>query len=147
MRTMGVNIRLRLIEAKFLQAYLAGANQTDAYLVVRPNVSRQTAGARGCLIMKRIREKVPWKDLLEACDLGEIRLIAELRKRLEAKKTDDADNTTRMRATELLAEMLGKKKADIGLVPGTELVIRYQAIEPGIVNVDESRDTTENGTD
>jgi hypothetical protein len=56
--------------------------------------------------------------------MGEERLLSEINKRLQAKFTkfyknkklgDFEDNITRQRATELLAEILGKRKSQIDL--------------------------------
>jgi 2-phospho-L-lactate guanylyltransferase (CobY/MobA/RfbA family) len=62
--------------------------------------------------------------LLEAAGLGEERLLREIRKRLDARITkyfkdvslgEHTDNAVRMRATELLADLLGKRRTDINL--------------------------------
>jgi len=62
--------------------------------------------------------------MLESSGLGEERLLLELEKRLNAEITkyyqdvslgNHTDNAVRMRATELLAELLGKRKAEIDL--------------------------------
>lgn len=56
--------------------------------------------------------------------MGEERLLREIRQRLRAKTThfwqdhaitDRKDNATRMRATELLADLHGKRKAELNV--------------------------------
>jgi hypothetical protein len=68
------------------------------------------------------KKKVDWPRLLESAGLGEMRLIREIENQLNAKITkyyqdqslgDHTDNAVRMRATELLADLLGKRKADL----------------------------------
>lgn len=63
-----------------------------------------------------------WPRLLESAGLGEIRLLREVEKQLTATVTkyyqdqslgDHTDNAVRMRATELLADLLGKRKAEL----------------------------------
>lgn len=70
------------------------------------------------------KKKIDWSALLEAAGLGEDRLVREINLRLDAKVSkfykgeflgDFEDNRTRMQATELLADLLGKKKAEIDL--------------------------------
>lgn len=60
--------------------------------------------------------------MLESAGLGEDRLAVEINKRLAAKVTkfhqdkivcDVEDNATRMRATELLADLLHKRKTEL----------------------------------
>jgi hypothetical protein len=62
--------------------------------------------------------------MLESAGLGEMRLLRELEKRLGAMEThfyqdqvvaDCEDNGTRMRATDLLADLLGKRKAEVAI--------------------------------
>ena len=74
------------------------------------------------------KKKIDWQGKLEAAGLGEERLLREINRRLKAKVTkywqgvslgDHVDNATRQRATELLAELLGKKKLELSL--NTEL--------------------------
>ncbi len=76
------------------------------------------------------KKKVDWPRLLEAAHLGDERLLREIRQRLRAKTThfwqdhvvvDCEDNATRMRATELLARLLGKDKAELNVSGRVEL--------------------------
>jgi HSP20 family molecular chaperone IbpA len=75
--------------------------------------------------------------LLEAFDLGVDRLFHEINQRLGAQKTEFyegravaevEDNATRMRATELLADLHGVRKQsldlNLGAQDGNELVLR-----------------------
>jgi hypothetical protein len=111
-------------EAQFFRLYIRGMSATDAYLKLRPGIKRESANAAGCRTLRRIKRKVDWGAKLEEADLGEIRLLRELHQRLRAETThfwqDEevsnlTDNATRMRATELLAELLGKRKAELNV--------------------------------
>ena len=62
--------------------------------------------------------------MLESAGLGEVRLVREIEKQLNAVVTryfkdtslgEHTDNAVRMRATELLADLLGKRKAELTL--------------------------------
>ena len=62
--------------------------------------------------------------MLDSAGLGEDRLLCELDKMLGAEVTKyykdgslgpHTDNATRMRATELLADLLGKRKAELNI--------------------------------
>jgi hypothetical protein len=114
----------------FLLGYIEGKTATDAYLVIRPEVTRETARVLACRMLKRILKKVDWPRLLEEAGLGEMRLVRELNKRLNAMITkywqdkslgDFEDNSTRMRATELLADLLGKRKSEVAITGGLEI--------------------------
>lgn len=120
------------LEARFFLAYISGKTLTDAYLEVRPNVTRDSAGRGGHLLLKRIKRKASWNDLLNTADLGPTRLLREVDKRLRAETThffqdkavtDVEDNATRMRATELLARLLGKLRTDVDLHTDTISII------------------------
>jgi phage terminase small subunit len=111
-------------EARFFRLYINGMTATDAYLKLCPHVQRDSADEMGCRMLKRIKRKVDWGTKLEEADLGEIRLLRELHKRFRAETThfwqneaveNLTDNTTRMHATELLAELLGKRKAELNV--------------------------------
>lgn len=157
-------IRLKLKEMIFLQQCFAGKNQTDAYIVVNPKTSRKNAAYNGWRYMKRITEKLGgWKEFLEFRDIGDWRLALEIDRGLNATKVkiyrghlikDDEnnvihfeDNATRQRTRELLARILGKDKPDFGLLPGTEIVIRYQAIEPKPIDPPKENESAKNGAD
>ena len=44
-------------ESRFLKLYLRGKTATDAYLTIRPNVTREAAWVSGCRMLKRIKKK------------------------------------------------------------------------------------------
>ena len=88
---------------------------------------------------------------LEAAGLGEIRLLKELDSKLQAKVTkyyqdqslgDHEDNTTQMRATELLAELLGKRKTSVehSGPGGVPLSIQYELVQPDADDEKSSKD-------
>ncbi len=111
-------------ELTFLLGYAEGKSATDCYLIIRPDVERESARVSACRMLKRILKKTTWPKLLEGSDLGELRFIRELDARLKAVVTKHyqdkvlgvfEDNGTRMRATELLGRVLGKDKQEIDL--------------------------------
>lgn len=68
-----------------------------------------------------------------------MRLAADLGELLQAKKTefyrgrpvaDCTDNGTRMRAVELLAELLGRKKLDVNLISDLPRVVMQYPDDP-----------------
>jgi hypothetical protein len=120
------------MEARFFLAYINGKTLTDAYLSIRPKVTRKSAGQCGHRLLDQIKQKASWHELLNAADLGPTRLVREVDRRLRAETThfyqdkavaDVEDNATRMRATELLARMLGKLRTDIDLHTDTIEII------------------------
>ena len=124
--------RLSVREARFLLAHIEGASLTDSYLKIAPEMDRDVAATLACRMLRRIRAKIPWEQILSEAGLGEVRLMRKLEELLEATFTkyyqnvslgDHTDNATRMRATELLAELLGRRKADISLHVDTVEVI------------------------
>lgn len=83
-------------------------------------------------MLKRILGKIDWPRLLGEAGLGEVRLLREVQARLAAVETkfwqgkslgEFSDNAVRMRATEVLADLLGKRKAELNL-HADEIVIR-----------------------
>jgi hypothetical protein len=124
--------RLTARERRLLLAHIAGASLTEAYLQLKPDVDRVSAANLGSRMLKRILTKAPWEQLLRDAGLGDDRLMRELEARLTAMETkiwqgkpvgDFVDNATRMRATELLAEMLGHQKAELTLHHDTITII------------------------
>ena len=78
------------------------------------------------------KKKDCWRDTLAAARLDDIRLASKLNELLDAKKTefykgrvaaDCTDNATQLRAAELLAELLGRKKLDLNLVTDLPQVV------------------------
>jgi hypothetical protein len=69
------------------------------------------------------KKKVDWPALLDQAGLGDDRLVIEINRRLNEVRTviskhgvvDSPDGSTRMRATELLAELRGKRKTSLSL--------------------------------
>jgi hypothetical protein len=105
-------------------AYFRTSNKTRAYLEVCPGVTEESAGSLGPRFFGKITARVPWPQLLALAGLDDARLANELAKKLEAKKSEFYqgeevavvdDNGTQMRAVELLADLLGKRKTDITL--------------------------------
>lgn len=121
-------------EVKFFLAYIDGATYQDAYLSIRPGLSAESARKMGSRMAKTIKTKINWQGTLELAGLGEMRLAQEINLRLKAMSTefyegkaitDVQDNGTRMRATALLADLHGKKKAelDVNLKSDNELTV------------------------
>jgi hypothetical protein len=88
-----------------------GLSDLQAYKTLFPNATEKTAAAAACRYFKRVRGKLNHDDELSLFNLGRGRVYQELNKRLEAEcGTGDEhypDNSTRMRATELLAKING----------------------------------------
>jgi len=139
-------------ESIFLRCYLNGMSETDSYLHVEPNVTRPSAGVMGCKWLKRLKEKLNWGELMEVAGLGEVRLLKELRRHLEMKKVtfwqgeeiegDYEDAPIQLRATEILVDLLGKRKFALELMgkDGQPIAIKYEA-----VTTDESEEEKVNG--
>ncbi len=129
-------------EARFLIAYLSGMNETDSYLHVDNSVTRPSAGSMGCRMLAKIKAKRDWAALMDDAGLGDLRLLQELGRHLRMKKItfwqgqeiegDFEDAPIQLRATELLADFLGKRKHALELLgPGGEpLSIKYEIVEP-----------------
>lgn len=88
----------------------------QAYKQTFPNATDSTAKAQACRYFRRIRDKLTTLQELELFNLGRGRFYKELEKRLNAetpifyqgKKIDIIhDNTTQLKATELLAKLNG----------------------------------------
>jgi hypothetical protein len=88
-----------------------GYSDLKAYKTLFPNATEKTASAGACRYFKRIRQKLSYDDELQLFNLGKGRVLQEIEKRLNAEQTHNGenypDNTTRMRATELLAKING----------------------------------------
>jgi|TARA_Y100000310_G_scaffold271862_1_gene286566 hypothetical protein len=114
--------RLTIRERRFLHAYLReGLSATDAYLLIATKVIT-TGSARelGSRLLKRIKKKVEWTEMLDAADLGLDRLAGEMNRMLRMQKVVHyqgeevgtyEDSGTQMRAVDLLADLLGQKKS------------------------------------
>jgi len=129
-------------EVLFLKAYFSGMSETDSFLHVRPETPRLSAGAQGCKMLKAIKAKMNWGELMDAAGLGDARLLQELTRHLKMKKVtfwqgqeiegDFEDATVQLKATEILADLLGKRKHALELLgPGGEpLSIKYEIVKP-----------------
>ena len=111
-------------ESRFLRAYMAGSSLKDAWLIACPTSTNKDPSVAGWKMLRRIKAKVDWEGKLAEAGLDDLTLLRELRKRLRAKSThfyqdmavsDVEDNGTRMRATELLADLLGRRRAELTL--------------------------------
>lgn len=109
-------------ERRFLIKYLECGHIGNAYLYISPKTKVSNSFASGSRLMKNIKTKISWDQLLEEAGLGETRLMMELDKRLNAEHErfyqDKSlgtfeDNQTRMKATDLLADILGVKKREV----------------------------------
>ena len=118
------NIGLRPMDREFLRVYFQTFDIQAAYREAHPRSKATPESVRvlASRQFRQIKERVDWPALLEASGLGEVRLLEELEKRLNAKSTkfykderhdDIEDNTTQMRATELLADLHGKRRAKV----------------------------------
>ncbi len=129
-------------ESKFLKCYFDGMTEVDSYLHLDSKVTRPSARVLGCRMLKRIKEKIDWPKLMEEAGLGEARLLQELLRMLRMKKVnfwqgseiegDWDDATIQLRATELLADLLGKRKHALDLLgeDGQSIAIKYEVIKP-----------------
>jgi hypothetical protein len=114
--------RLSRLDSEFLLEYCNnGGNATKAYRTIRPEVDESACGIYGCRILKRIRTRATWSDLLKASGLDDTKLVSKMTELLEADKvipTKDgaitvSDNAIRQRALELLSDWHGKTKTEI----------------------------------
>ena len=126
-------------ERRFLAAYFGGMSQWRAYLVTTDKpITESSAKSLASKMLKRIRRKTEYRELLDAANLGDTRLLREVNKRFRAMRTEFyqgeavavvTDNTNRQRNTELLADLLGRRKTEIEL-SGAVAVKGYIGISP-----------------
>ena len=112
-------------EREFLKLYFGGMAQWRAYLATaRTPVTETSAKSHAYRMLKRLRQKSQFQDLLVAGNLDDLRLIREINKRFRAKRTEFyqgkavatlTDNTNLQRNTELLADILGRRKTEVEL--------------------------------
>jgi len=109
-------------DCDFLRYIAKGMPAKYAYLKIHPDVTPESANTLAYRKRAKLKKKIDWQRLLEASDLGEERLLREIERRLNARITkyfkdislgEHTDNAVRMRATELLADLLGKRKAEL----------------------------------
>jgi hypothetical protein len=96
-------------ERQFFRAYVSGMTATDAYLLVKPDVTRDTAAKMGYRLLKRLKGK-PWGQKLDDADQDEVRILEVLEDQLNC-----ADPAIRQRALELLVDLHGKRKAEVNV--------------------------------
>lgn len=129
----------RYIRARFGPEQM---EQTDAYMAaVRKSdgsypCARATATVTACRMERRLRETPAlWEEILRAAGIDDYTLAADLNRMRSARRiefyhghqiADVADNNVQMRAVELIAELLGHKRAGSLDVSGT-LTVRYEA--------------------
>lgn len=117
-------------ERRFLRSYLGdGKRIVEAYKdCVRladgtVPVSDATARVTGSNMLARLRRNPPlWQEILAAAEIDDMALAGHIARMLRARKTEFyqgqavaevEDNGTQMRAVELLADVLGKRKASV----------------------------------
>jgi hypothetical protein len=107
-----VSIKERL----FLKFILQNITAKEAYRRINPNreLTEQACETGGWKYMNRIKEKIPWDKILGEWNLGLEKIAEKFEELLEAKVTkfyqdkslgDFTDNSTRMRALELLVDV------------------------------------------
>ncbi len=127
---------LTVKERAFFLRYLDDFNATRSYRSIYPRTKKAAAKSSGSRLLKRIIEKVDWREILRLYGLDDFRLAREIDNRLKAKVTkfhgaknlgDFEDNATRMKATVLLAEIFGRLKL--------QLELSGEVLHKGYVNV------------
>jgi len=120
----GATAKLTARERKFFIEYIETGDVTGSYLHISPDSKKENAAKSGSRLLRKIKDKVSWEQLLSEAGLGADRLLYELEQRLKAKTTkhyqdkslgEFEDNNTRMRATELLSDILGVKQKEISI--------------------------------
>ncbi len=108
--------KLTAKEIKALELSFSGMSDVQAYQLTHPNATSVSCNSNASHYFKRIRQKLTAIDELKYRNLSYSRVFEELEKRLNAMTTEFyqgkavaecEDNTTRMRATELLAKING----------------------------------------
>lgn len=89
----------------------------------RPEMDSHRAVESGSRMLAKIKKKTAdWQRILELTGLDDFTLATEVRKKLRARKSEFyqgaavatvADNGTQMRAVELLADLLGRRKSTV----------------------------------
>lgn len=109
-------------ERRFLKAYMQTKSRKSAYLAISPNAKPASAEAAGSRMMRRVLEKLDEGETLDEFDLGRERLYAELGGMIQAEKqvyhnghliNSVPDNSARMQALLLLADIHGLRKQEI----------------------------------
>jgi len=120
LRFYGVMAKITAVEWEALRLTFSGKSDVQAYRLTHPNAGKLTAQKAASAFFRRVRGKLSKSEELELRNLGRSRVFEELEKRLNSlttefyqgkKVTDCEDNTTRMKATELLARINGLLEA------------------------------------
>ena len=117
---------------------------TDAYLNVSPQntVAHRSASELGSRMMKRIKKKANWNEVLLGAGLDNMRLASEMNRMLGMQKVvyyegknigKCEDSGIQMRATELLADLLGLRKQAVD-VNHSGKIIHYDAVVYDAIN-------------
>ena len=115
-------------ERAFMAEYFRnGMRMNAAYHVIFPKADAITCRVNSSRLFSRIRTKTTdWERILKLANLDDFTLALEVRKKLRAKKSEFyqgsavatvQDNGTQMRAVELLADLLGRRKAAVPIGP------------------------------
>ena len=111
--------RLTISERRFFYAYLRMGEQKAAFLLAFPHKKLKNPDSAATKLMRRLKEKHDWDQLLSDAGLGYERIFPKLEEMLEAKTEkfyqdrslgEFTDNATRMRALELLTDLHGRRK-------------------------------------
>ena len=131
-------------------AYREAVKRADGTYPCTPESARVTASN----LERRLREnRALWQDILQAIGLDDYTLGGMLQWALNAKKTEfyqgEAvaevdDNGTRLRATELLAELLGHRKNALEIA-GAIGIKSYVSVSPDDWKAPDPTSETEHG--
>lgn len=146
---MSKESELTIKERKFLRALFS-----NGYIIYKAyqeatngEITRQTAEVNGSRLYAKIRKKDCWQRILEQAGLDDMRLAFEILRLLKMKKVvyfqgeavgEDDDGFVQLKAAELLAELLGKRKNQIDLhhSGSIEAVVRIYLPENGRENAE-----------
>lgn len=136
------NVNLTLRERRFLYYLARGYTETDAYLEIKGNkeITRQSAGASGCRMYKRIlKKKISIEEYLDIYGINNEKISKKLSDLLDAKKAvfyegkqvDNGkieDGAIQLRALELIIDLLGMRELTVnakinGNVKTTNVVV------------------------
>src|SRR5574344_2497901 len=130
---------------KALQLSAEGKTDVEVYKIMHPNATDKVARGNAFNYFKAIQKKLnlmPHDDVQLIYGLSMRRFYQELNKRLEAETEltfqgaatgkKIADNSTRMKATELLAKVAGAKDKDIANNESNKLDEKREAIRTAL---------------
>ena len=147
--------KLTIAERRFYHALLRmNGRQKDAYLLAFPYKKLKNPDTAATKMMKRVRSKCNFDQLLIESGLGLERLMVKMNQMLEAEYTkfyqdqplgNFTDNGTQMQAAKLLADMHGVVKQVVehqGTITFTEAIIQnYENRQLRVVGNDEHSDS------